>query len=613
MRTETLLHRIASGLAVVLLTVFGAADLMAQTPAPTAEDTQGPIRLRQPAPAVGFAPQTVAPLRPAEPATPGEFEVFVQRAAGSATPIRRLGAELVTGDFDGLGGDLSPLVPADYVIAPGDEVLVTIWGSVDADLRMSVDRAGRITLPRVGTVQVAGVRHADLPAVIERRVAQVFRNFQLSATVGQIRGIRVFVTGFVSKPGTYSISNLSTVVSALMRAGGPSAAGSFRHIELRRGANKLATFDLYDLLLKGDRSGDQILQAGDVVHVGPVGPQIGVIGSVNKQAVLELKPGETISDVLRMAGGFTAVADRTRLLIERLQDRPGERAVEVKLPDNINTSLAHGDILRAFNVTTSVLSTQFQNKRVRVEGEVRRPGEYLLPANSTLQDALKAAGGLTPAAYLFGTEFSRESVRAIQQENYDRALRDLETDFTRNSATQKTGSAEQAAALTASAAANARLIERLRAVRPTGRVVLALTPDSQGLPELALEDADRLYIPAKPNTVGVFGSVFNAGSYLLREGAKVDDMLRLAGGPTKGADAASVFVVRLDGSVLSARQNSTGWFNIGKGLGDYTALPGDTIFVPEELNKTTFSQEAKEWTQILYQFGLGAAALRTLR
>lgn len=613
MRTETLLHRIASGLAVVLLTVFGAADLMAQTPAPTAEDTQGPIRLRQPAPAVGFAPQTVAPLRPAEPATPGEFEVFVQRAAGSATPIRRLGAELVTGDFDGLGGDLSPLVPADYVIAPGDEVLVTIWGSVDADLRMSVDRAGRITLPRVGTVQVAGVRHADLPAVIERRVAQVFRNFQLSATVGQIRGIRVFVTGFVSKPGTYSISNLSTVVSALMRAGGPSAAGSFRHIELRRGANKLATFDLYDLLLKGDRSGDQILQAGDVVHVGPVGPQIGVIGSVNKQAVLELKPGETISDVLRMAGGFTAVADRTRLLIERLQDRPGERAVEVKLPDNINASLAHGDILRAFNVTTSVLSTQFQNKRVRVEGEVRRPGEYLLPANSTLQDALKAAGGLTPAAYLFGTEFSRESVRAIQQENYDRALRDLETDFTRNSATQKTGSAEQAAALTASAAANARLIERLRAVRPTGRVVLALTPDSQGLPELALEDADRLYIPAKPNTVGVFGSVFNAGSYLLREGAKVDDMLRLAGGPTKGADAASVFVVRLDGSVLSARQNSTGWFNIGKGLGDYTALPGDTIFVPEELNKTTFSQEAKEWTQILYQFGLGAAALRTLR
>lgn len=613
LRTDTLLHRTASGLAVFLLTVFGTADLMAQTSAPAAEDTQGPIRLRQPVPAVGLTPQTVAPQRPVEPANPGEFEVFVQRAASSTLPIKRLGAELVTGEFDGLGGDLSPLVPADYVIAPGDEVLVTIWGSVDADLRMSVDRAGRITLPRVGTVQVAGVRHADLPAVIERRVAQVFRSFQLSATVGQIRGIRVFVTGFVSKPGTYSVNNLSTVVSALMRAGGPSAAGSFRHIELRRGATKLATFDLYDLLLKGDRSGDQILQAGDVVHVGPVGAQVGVIGSVNKQAVVELKPGETVADVLRMAGGFTAVADRTRLLIERLQDRPGERAVEVKLPENMSAALSHGDILRAFNVTTSVLSTQFQNKRVRIDGEVRRPGEYLLPANSTLQDALKAAGGLTPAAYLFGTEFSRESVRSIQQENYDRALRDLETEFTRNAATQKTNSSEQAAALAASGTANARLIERLRAVRPTGRVVLALNPESRDLPEMAVEDGDRLYVPARPTTVGVFGSVFNAGSYLLRDGATIGSMMRLAGGPTKGADSDSAFVVRLDGSVLSARQMNSGWFGSRQSLIDSAVLPGDTIFVPEELNKTSFAQEAKEWTQILYQFGLGAAALKTIR
>ncbi len=598
--------------AVASIALLAAATVAAAQPSSSStEETKGVLRLRQPVQTLGTESASAPAQRAAEAAPPGEFEVFVQRAAGSASPIRRLGAELLTGDFESGIGDLSPLVPADYVIAPGDEVLVTLWGSVDADLRLTVDRAGRITLPRVGTVQVAGIRHSDLPTVIEKRVARVFRDFQLSATVGQIRGVRVFVTGSVAKPGAYTVSNLSTVVTALLRAGGPTAAGSYRAVELRRGAVKLATFDLYDLLLKGDRSGDLILQGGDVVHVGPVGTQVGVIGSVNKPAVIELKPHETISDALAMAGGFSAVADRSRLLVERLTERAEKRVTELKLPA-ASSGLAHGDLIRALNATTTVLSAQFQNKRVRVEGEVRRPGEYVLPANSTLQDALATAGGLSPAAYLFGTEFSRESVRLIQQQSYDRALRDLETDLTRNTATQRTFNAEQSNALSANANANARLLERLRGLQPTGRVVLSLTPESTELPNLMLEDGDRLLIPSKPSTVGVYGSVFNSGNYLFRAGNTIGQIVNVAGGPTKGADESSTFVVRLDGSVVSARLSDGGWFRTGKNIGESAALPGDTIFVPEEMNKTTFIQEAKEWTQILFQFGLGAAALRTL-
>lgn len=608
------LSRSAAGIALLTAVMLAAAQPMN----PLANETKGPLTLRQPAQgqapaqAQDYAVPAVASLRTAETAPPGEFELFVQRAAGGATPIRRLGADLVTGDFESPGGALSPLVPADYVVAPGDEVLVTLWGSVDADLRLTVDRAGRITLPRVGTVQVAGVRHADLPSVIERRVARVFRDFQLSATVGQIRGVRIFVTGFVVKPGAYTVSNLSTVVTALMRAGGPSSAGSFRTVELRRGSAKLASFDLYDLLLKGDRSGDMILQGGDVVHVGPVGVQVGVIGSVNKPAVIELKPNETIADALNMAGGFSSVADRTRLLVERLKDRSAERAAELKLPAAALSGLTHGDVVRVLSIATSALSTQFQNKRIRVEGEVNSPGEYLLPATSTLQDALAAAGGLTSGAIVFGTELSRESVRVIQQQNYERALRDLETEVTRQSATQRSFNADQAGAIAATASANARLIERLKAIQPTGRVVLSLSPESTELPSLVVEDGDRLFIPSTPSTVGVFGSVFNPGTYLFRPGNTVDQILKIAGGPTKGADRSSAFVIRMDGSVISARQASPGWFSSSKRLGDYESLPGDTIFVPEEMNKTTFMQNAKEWTQILYQFGLGAAALRTL-
>ena len=131
------------------------------------------------------------------------------------------------------------------------------------------------------------------------------------------------------------------------------------------------------------------------------------------------------------------------------------------------------------------------------------------------------------------------------------------------------------------------------------------------MPPLALEDGDRLLIPPRPTSVGVFGSVFNAGSYLFGEGRDVVEYLNLAGGPTRGADAGSTFVIRANGSVVSGRQN-TGWFNRGTGLEGLKAEAGDTVFVPEEMNKTTFVQNAKDWTQILYQFGIGIAAIKTV-
>jgi len=192
-------------------------------------------------------------------------------------------------------------------------------------------------------------------------------------------------------------------------------------------------------------------------------------------------------------------------------------------------------------------------------------------------------------------------------------LRDLETEFARVQVTQKALTADEASAQAARGQNSNRLIDRLRAVKPTGRIVLQLAPNAASLPNLAMEDGDRVVVPARPSTVGVFGSVFNGGSFVFNSGASIDDMLRLAGGPTRGADTASTFVIRATGSVISAKQQSSGWLSVSSSFSTLTAQPGDTIFVPEDLNKTSFSQEAKEWTQILYQFGLGAAALKTLK
>jgi len=575
---------------------------------------------------------------------PGEFENYVQRlvsqipaaasetqpnsATGSrnqsdnsdmqssrfaSTPkIRRLGADLMIADPCPVEGpDYNPLVPADYVIQAGDELLVTIWGSADADLRPIVDRSGRISIPRVGAIMVAGVHYAELRDVIAKRVAQVFKNFQISVSLGQLRGVRVYITGFVQRPGPYSVNSLSTIAGALIKAGGPSAAGSFRNIQLRRGREVVSSFDFYDLLLKGDRSNDRVVQPDDVIYVGPLGAQVALIGSVNQPAIFELKPGEKLVDVLSMAGGPTPVADLSRIAIERLDDRATTRITQLELPQALGTELHSGDVLRAFNAVFAVLPVERQNKRVRIEGEVLRPGEYVLPARSSIHDALSAAGGLTPSAYVFGTEFNRESVRLTQQENYERALRDLELEFAKSSTTLRTNTADEAAAQSQRASGTTRLIERLRSLKPSGRIVLQLPPDSRDLPDLALEDGDRLYVPALPTTVGVFGSVFNGGSYLWSDKRSVDDYLRLAGGPTKGADQASVFVIRANGSVVSNLQTKSWLRTRSSEFVATVAQPGDTIFVPEDVSRTTFVQDAKDWTQILYQFGVGIAAINT--
>lgn len=577
--------------------------------------TGGPIRLRQAAPAALVPPTGTSKAEsdesirqpPLPPYVAGEFERYIER--NGTRDVRRLGSELVSSVNDGRVAELLATAPADYLIASGDEVLLQLWGSVDADMRLVVDRNGRISVPRVGPIQVGGVRYADLAATVERRVATVFKNFQASVSLGQLRSVRVFVSGFVLRPGTYTVGALSTVVGAVMQAGGPSAAGSFRRIELKRAGKLVAHFDLYDLLLRGDRSADRLVQAGDVVHVGPVGAQIALLGSFNRPVIAELAGTETVADVLAMAGGFSALADRSRLMVERLSERSGRRISELLLTSEPTQRFSHGDVIRALSATDTAMSVSRQNVRIRVDGEVTRPGEYVLPPDSTLQDALSAAGGLAPTAFVFGSQFMRASVRKTQQENYARALRDMEIDLARSSASQRIVTAEDNQRVEAQALATGRLIERLRALEPTGRVVLQLSIDSRELPSLLLEDGDTMYVPPRPTSVGVFGSVYNTGSYLFSDGRELGDYLRLAGGPTKGADEASAFVVRANGQVLSARQRETGWFRTANALATERAEPGDTIFIPEEVDKSTLRQTAKDWTQILYQFGLGIAGI----
>lgn len=558
-----------------------------------------------------------------------EFERHVSRmAAGPKAErdidgepmdsVRRLGHDLLlrvpTLGRAGKGGNL-PAVPDDYVLGPGDELQLDIWGGVVAQLKLQVSRQGTVAIPRVGVVPVAGVKLSELPKLLRQRIGQQFKAFDLAVSVGELRQVRVFVSGFVKRPGMHVVPGLANVTEVLAAAGGLSPVGSFRQVELRRHGALVATLDLYDLMLKGQNSADVRLQSGDVVHVPAVGPQVAVIGSVNSPAILELKSGETVADLIRMSGGLAAVALTERASVVGLGRNAPVR--EINLADAARQTLKAGEVLRVQSAAELTQPSLLAGKRIRIEGEVKRPGDYVLGAGATLRDAVQAAGGLTEQAFVYAAEFNRESVRAQQNEAYDRALRELEAEYTRMAVTRKEALGPLPEVDTANTNAgmtigHVRLIERLRQVRPTGRVVLQLGPQDRELPQIALEDGDRLLVPSRPESVSVYGSVFNGGSYLFSAERTLSHYLKQAGGPTRTADEDGVFVLRADGSVVSSRARTGGSWWRSNGIEKLGALPGDTIFVPEELDRVRLSTALKDWALILSQFGLGAVALKNL-
>jgi protein involved in polysaccharide export with SLBB domain len=253
-----------------------------------------------------------------------------------------------------------------------------------------------------------------------------------------------------------------------------------------------------------------------------------------------------------------------------------------------------------------------QTKYVRLEGEFAHAGVYSVLPGETLRHLVARVGGLTPQAYLYGSQLLRESVQRQQQARLDAYINQMEHDIQESSsnAASSTVNAQAAATLGTSIQSQQQLVATLRKMRASGRVVLNMDPYSTGvnsLPEMPLEDGDRFEVPAMPATVNVIGSVYAQSSYLYTRGLHVGDYLRKAGGPTRSGDKKHEFVVRADGSVLS-KQYAGGTIFTG-GLDDKYMYPGDTIVVPDAINKTTVLRGLTDWTQVFANAGLGFAVL----
>jgi protein involved in polysaccharide export with SLBB domain len=777
--------------------------------------------------------QTQTQIAPREPLT--EFQTFTATTTGQVLSI--FGANL----FQNVPSTFAPLdmapVPPSYVLGPGDELRIRVWGQVNFQANVRVDRSGEIYIPisQVGPVHVAGLSYSELEGHLRDAIGHVYRNFNLQADIGQIRAIQIYVTGEARRPGVYTVSSLSTLIDALFASGGPSVQGSFRQIQLRRGNEVATNFDLYAFLIRGDKSNDFPLLSGDVIYIPPAGPQAAVVGSVRNPAIYELRPNETLSDLLADAGGASTVAAEARISIERIEVHNERHAMEVAYDSTgLATPVAEGDLVRVFSIVPmykqtvtvrgnianpgrfawhpgmrirelipdkeslitrnywwkraqlglpapefepipgfsrmrqpignqpltlpppqqesnasnpatqsdmstssgdqnlqpqdqypyaqqnppqglqpnqyqypsaqqrgsstslaaqeqSLSSSRFgrstqktsvtqaapeidwdyavierldpnnlktvlisfdlgklvlghdeaqnlelqpgdvvtvfseadihvpiaqQTKIVTLEGEFAHAGPYTVQPGETLRDLVERAGGLTPNAYLYGSEFTRESTRVVQQARIDEYVQNLDMRIQRSNlavAANPTSSAQDLASGSAAQGSERELVTRLRQIRATGRIVLDFKPDSKGtngLPDVSLEDGDRFVIPHIPASVNVVGAVNDQNSFLYARGRRTGSYLRMAGGPTKDADRKRSFVIRADGEVESYESRKGLW---GNQFDDLPMYPGDTIIVPEKTFKPSALRGFLDYSQLFSQFALGAASLSVIQ
>jgi protein involved in polysaccharide export with SLBB domain len=820
----------------------------------TSGTTRTPV-LQQP---YGFSPDQYTPTRPplnpsqmqrrASPPHPEtEFEQMVADSVGRPLPL--FGQTL----FLEAPSTFSPIdwmqVPSDYILGPGDELQIRVWGQVEASLRVIVDRSGRIYIPQVGEVSVAGVHYGELEEDLKREISKIFRNFNVTANIGRLRSIQVVVVGNARYPGTYTISSLSTLVNAIFASGGPSPQGSLRQIEVRRDGQTVTDFDFYDLLIRGDKSKDVRLQSGDVLFIPHVGPLVAISGSVNTPAIYEMKAGSTLNDLIEAAGDLSTVADTNKITIDRVTEHEARKTLEfpydtqsrvervqdgdivhvfsivprfddtVTLRGNVanpgrypwkagmrvrdlipntqalltrrywrnraaivngreteypvtpqrpqtrfpasnrsdvnnqkqngtgsngtqpngnapsgnetpydlsqlpnaaalnnispdelldaigaygvadaasgqnnqsqavsdltkavdrsgingqqtaqaagnnpnpntvrdvaedvrryapeinwdyaiiqrvnpldlsskliwmsprkaileqdeasNLELQPGDIVTIFSQRDISVPQTERAQYVIVEGEVVRPGVYKLETNETLRSVLQRAGGLTPNAYVYGAQLTRESARMDQQKSLEELAHTTELQI-RQSALAAAASAS-AGDVGQMLAAQEAIIANLRSVRASGRVALPVKPADKSLadfPDMVMEDTDRLTIPHTPSTISVVGDVYNPGSFIFEPRNTAGAYLEIAGKGKPQSDLRHAFVLRANGVVIAAN-NVNGVFT-GSKFDRIRLYPGDEIVVPYKLPTGAFVRGLRDWTQVSSQLALTAAAL----
>lgn len=250
-------------------------------------------------------------------------------------------------------------VPAssDYILGAGDQILIRGWGAVDINYEDVIDKEGGIVIPKVGRISLIGVRVGDLDRYLKNKISKSYRNFSISATVTHLRSIQVVVAGFAIKPGTYTVSSLSTLTDAIFASGGPGVNGSLRDIELKRNGEVIAHYDMYNLFLNGDNSHDVRLAPGDTIYIKAVGKEVAIYDGVKIPAIYEAVNNETIADIAKFAGGYTYNNEKKKIIVETMSSGQHIKVSEYPYATGLNKAVENGEVIHFFTATNEYINT----------------------------------------------------------------------------------------------------------------------------------------------------------------------------------------------------------------------------------------------------------------
>ncbi|WKW12456.1 SLBB domain-containing protein [Pseudogemmatithrix spongiicola] len=400
-------------------------------------------------------------------------------------------------------------VDENYRLGPGDQLVLILTGDAELAHTLDVTREGFVMIPQVGQLSVANLTIGQLENLLYARLPRSYAGVRrgadaptkFSISVSRLRAIQVFVTGEVERPASYRISSASTAMTALYAAGGPTSNGSLRRVEVRRAGKVIGALDTYDYLVRGDNAKDVRLENGDIVFVTTHGPRVRVMGEIMRPATYELLPGETLTDVIGVAGGLRPTASGLRLRIARIvpaAERSGAGQVRQVVDVAANAgALPAIPMVAGDEVTVLPIAERVRN-RVVVRGHVWSPGAQGLRPGMTLGEALRAAGGPKPDVYL-----GQVSVTRLRADSTRMALRAMLRDS-------------------------------------TGAVVN----------DFALQEDDEITVFSltefrPPRFVAIGGSVRRGGQYRWREGMTLRDLVLEAGGLREGAYLREAEVARI--------------------------------------------------------------------
>lgn len=493
------------------------------------------------------------------------------------------GANLFTGAFARQGA--SPF-NADYALAVADKVQVRFWGTFNFESVVSVDAQGNVFLPHVGPVQVLGVKNQDLQKVIEAAMAKVFRNSVSSyAQLAEAQPVRIFVSGFVNRPGLFNGTSMDSLLHYLDQAGGIDAdRGSYLSVQVKRGDTIRAQVSLYDFLLLGKMPIVQ-LSDGDVVFVPPKQSQVKVSGlAVNTKRFEFAAKQAKVSDVLALA---KPLASATHVRVVR-------NTGTLKNTEYYPLGQADTVMVQSGDELEFTADKKLGTITVRLEGEHLSAQEYVLPYGSRLKDLMSQVA-FSSRSDSDGLQLFRISVKERQRQMLQTSLKSLET----AALTARSGTSDEARLRKDEADLLLQWIERAKAIEPRGQVVLGQSVDRN---ELLLENGDILKVPLKDNLVLISGEVLFPNALAFDRKLGLDDYVQKAGGYTQNADTARIVVAHRDGS-FTQNEVDTGFF--GKRTSKVKVNPGDEVLVLPKIDVKS-RQIFKDMTQIIYQIAVSA-------